>query len=160
MNQETSLTSYNPSSGSGQRKGARQDSTHRPWPVTALCVFILLFSLIRGLRAALALVQWSFLESLPINVSPLYLFLNGALWSLAGFTLLFGLWRASSWSRPGTMIASILFSLWTWFDLLWIKASEARSTRWPFTAGVTLLGLGLVWISLNLPASKAYFDQD
>lgn len=129
----------------------------RPWPVSVLIVGVGLITLLRGLRAGLALTRWDFLTTLPITVSPLYLFLEGLLWSGVGLLLLVGLWRGLPWGRWATQAAALLYSAWTWIVLLWIKAPEMRRTRWAFTLMVTLLGLGLVALTLNTKASRAYF---
>mgnify|MGYP006281331189 CR=1 FL=1 len=131
----------------------------RPWPVSVLIVGVGLITLLRGLRAVLALTRWDFLTTIPITVSPLYFFLEGVLWSGVGGILVVGLWRGLPWGRWATQTAALLYSAWTWIVLLGLKAPEIRRTRWPFTLAITLLGLGLVALSLNTKASRTYFSS-
>ncbi len=131
----------------------------RPWTVSVLIVGLGLITLLRGLRAVLALTRWEFLTTIPITVSPLFFFLEGLLWSGVGSVLLIGLWQGRPWGRWATQAAAVVYSAWTWIDLLGIKAPEIRRARWPFTLAVTLLGLGSVALILNTKSSRAYFSS-
>lgn len=131
----------------------------RPWLVAALCVILLLTSLVHILKMSQALAHWDVLQSLPLSVSPLYLALHGFLWGAVGLAAVYVLWQGYPWARIITLILALLYSLWFWIDSVWIKAPEVFRTRWSFNLVMTLSGLGFVAAALYLPKSRAYFEE-
>lgn len=142
-----------------KKKSASKENKKRPWPVTVFCIIILLGGLTHFLRMSQAVAQWELLKSLPLSISPLYLALQGLIWGTAAVALSIGLWMGRPWARTWTFILVALYSLWYWIDLRWVKSREIFQTRWPFLFGITILGAALVLLTLNLPASRAYFQR-
>ena len=131
----------------------------RPWPVTLLVLIVLLVAGIQLMKFTMAIQQWDMIENTLTLVSPLFLTLTGSGWGLISIALGWGLWLGKSWARFGIQIAGVLYVLAIWIDLLWIAAPDLMQTRWPFSLGLSILGLGSLFASVYCPVSKLFFTE-
>lgn len=144
---------------------AKQDKSNgypdskRPPGITALCLLIALISAYHVLRFIEVLLNWNFLKSQPLLVSPLYLALSGFFWGVSGLILVPWLWKGSPRGRTAGNILAVLFTAAAWGDLLLAAAPSELNTRWPLNLFFTVLGLGFSLISLNHPASRKFFNR-
>lgn len=138
----------------------------RPWSVTLLALGVLIITVINLVRFVLSLRYWDFLASQP-GVSPIYLALSGLVWSLAGAFLLWGLWVAKIWVPRLAQALALTYALYYWLDLLFLQDHPLRGapgtilavlpTNWPFSLGVTVVGLAFIVWMLGRAKVKAYF---
>lgn len=127
----------------------------RPFSVTLLALGVLTLAGINLLRFVVSLQQRRFLaEILPI--SPLYLTTTGLIWGLIGAILALGLWAGWRWSVLGTALVSLAYSLYYWFDRLFVVA-EGVGRNWLFALAVNLVLLAVVYWCLMNRKAKAFF---
>lgn len=118
------------------------------WSLAITTAAWLLAALPGILRAVQAGMDWDLLRSLSTQPGPLYLLLSGALSGLAaGFTaLVLALrWR---WALHTCGAAAVLLTLYYWMDRLLAAGGLDRFTGWPFAAGVNILLLA--WVALTI----------
>ncbi len=132
----------------------------RPRQITILCWVYLLISIFYFLKLGQVLLHWSSLEKLPLTISPLYLASDSLVWCVSAIILTWGLWVGRSWSRPTTLILSILFSMVFWVDKIWIAEPEGLAQRWPISLVLTMIGLGMILLVLSLKSTRDYFWEN
>jgi hypothetical protein len=111
------------------------------------------------LRFYAALEAQEFLRSLPLSVSPALVALTGFIWSLVGFGVAWGLWRAATWAPWATRVASLAYAAYAWLDRLTLSASPLRSGNQPFVLAATFILLGFVLWVLARSGGRAYFGE-
>jgi hypothetical protein len=138
----------------------------RPGSVTLLSLGVLIIAVINLTRLVLSIKYWSFLSSWP-GVPPLYMALTGLIWTLAGFPLLWGLWRAKPWAPRLMRAVMLTYALYYWMDHIFLVGHPVSGAdgakrallpvNWPFAAGVTVVLLAFTAWTLGRPKVKAYF---
>jgi hypothetical protein len=138
----------------------------RPLSVTLLALIVLIITVINLMRLCLSVRYWSFLSSRS-GISPLYLALTGLIWSAAGLSLLWGLWKAKKWAPKLMQAVGLTYALYYWLDRIFLMDrpvsgatnafSAALPINWQFSAGVTLIGLVFMVWTLGRKKVKAYF---
>lgn len=131
----------------------------KPRSVTWLLLLVLSFTGASFLRLVAALEEWSFLGSLPLNVSPFIIAFSGLIGTLTGLGLIWGLWQRAPWAPQATRLASLVYAVYFWVDRLGLSASPLRAVNWPFALAATLLLLGFVLWVLSRPGVRAYFGE-
>jgi len=131
----------------------------RPTGIKALIILFLLISLFYLLKLSQVLIQWSWLEKLPLSISPYYLAADSLVWLSAGTSLVWGLWKRKAWSRPAAVILSVLYSLAFWIDRIWIAEPESLAQRWSVNLLITIIGLGMILLILSRKSSNEYFQK-
>ncbi len=131
----------------------------RSWPITLLALIVLFVGVVHWMKFFLAIQQWDTLENAPLLISPLYLALAGLGWGLVSVPLVWGLWTGKLWAWYGIQIAGAFYYLATWVDLAWIAAPDLACTRWPFTLGVSILGLIYLFGTVHYPANRRFFER-
>jgi hypothetical protein len=77
-----------------------------------------------AIRLLAALRLWAVLYEFDARLSPLYLFLTGAGWVLAGGVLLGGIWSGKAWAHW-----AIPLSIGLWLVEYWLERSFFQSAR-------------------------------
>lgn len=141
----------------------------RPLSVTLLAFLVLSIAGSNLTRTVLAAQQWKFIQSWP-GVSPLYILLSGLVWTLAGLTALWGLWRGLHWGARLTQALALTYALYYWLDNI-LRVDHPFSLasgslrlllplNWKFAVGVTVILLtATAWI-LNRRAARAFFGDE
>ncbi len=88
----------------------------RPFGVTLLLWLVLSLSAWGVVRWLAALRWWDVLIEFEARLSPLYLSITGAAWTLTGIVLLWGLFTGKSWTRLAIPIATFLWLLEYWIE--------------------------------------------
>lgn len=130
----------------------------RPFSVTLLTLLVLTITILHWIRFFMALSWWDFLETLP-RVSPLFLTLTGFIWGVAGLPLIWGLWLGLRWAPQATIMVSLLYSTYYWIDRIFVANFAVDRGRWPFLAGMTLLLLVFVLLTLTRSDSRYFFQR-
>jgi len=129
----------------------------RPWPVILMLTGVLVFTAGMLLRAWNGLRYWEFLSGLPLSVSPLYLVLTGGLWTLFGLRVMGWVWQGRATAPTALRYLTVSYVLYYWIDQLLVMVSPLRQTRWPFSAGISILAVLIVIFGLNQPSVKNFF---
>jgi hypothetical protein len=155
-----------PNEPDGSQVDVRAQINKRPLSVTLLALIVLIITVINLIRLVLSIRYWSFLSS-QSGASPLYLALTGLIWSVAGLSLLWGLWKAKKWAPKLMQAVGLTYALYYWLDHIFLMDRPVTGTtnaframlpiNWQFSAGVTVVGLGLMVWTLGREKVKAYF---
>jgi hypothetical protein len=94
------------------------------------------------------------LPDLPMTVSWRYLAISGAFWGAVLITCAIGLLCFRPWSRWFTLVTTTVYQIHVWVDHVLFDASDYAHQRWAWDLMLTLLLLGLVWVSLSLPRAR------
>jgi hypothetical protein len=137
----------------------KNSKNRRPLSVTFLALGVLSFAIIHLGRFALALAEWSFLASLPLTVSPIYLAATGLIWGIAGLVLYPGLWFGKRWAKKSVFFAVLVYGLYYWLEQLVIMDSPLRKVNWPFQITATVLILTYTNLVMRRPAARTYFGE-
>lgn len=130
----------------------------RPLVVTLLVILVLSITVLAALRLYQAISLWDFLASLP-GVSPLYLVLSGALWTIIGVLVILGLWTGNPLTPRATRGAALLFVFYHWIERWWLSIKNGEKAFTPFAIGFTLLCLAFVFWAIATPEARAYFGD-
>lgn len=146
--------------------GETQPKLRRPGSVTILMLGVLIITALNLTRFVLGIREWGFLAAQP-GVIPVYIVLTGLIWTLAGASLLVGLWRAKNWAPRLLQAVALTYALYFWLDQVFLVDHPVGSTvgagraflpaNWQFAAGVTVLSLVYLAWTLNRRKVKAYF---
>ena len=91
--------------------------------VSIITVFVLCFTFWYALRVYSSINNWQVLVEFGAN--PAYILATGLIWLIAGLVLLGLLWKKHPLTiRAGLMVAG-LYTVWFWFDRLYIQTSPA-----------------------------------
>lgn len=131
----------------------------RPWLLFFLVISFVFFTGFQFIRFGQALTLWSFLSSLPLEVSPLYQALTGLVWGVCGALAVWLLWLGKPKGRPYARILTVTYAVYYWFEQLVLMESPLRSIRWPFNAGATVLLILWVFSVLQHPSVNKYFGE-
>jgi hypothetical protein len=140
----------------------------RPGSVTLLALGVLIITVINLTRLILSIKDWDFLVSWP-GVSPWYVMLTGLIWTLAGFPLIWGLWRGKSWAPRLMEAVALTYALYYWLDQVFlvdhpVGGSEGARrallpVNWQFAVGATVVCLATIAWTLSRRKVKAYFGR-
>ena len=131
---------------------------NRPKSVTLLAVGVLTLAGYYFYRVILVAAQWDFLIDLfPNSYIPYYLALTGVLWGIVGMVIGWGLLRGHHWAPRITQIVVVIFTLYWWFDNLFLASDPAVQTSVLFRLIATIFLLGLIFLILARPGAKLYF---
>jgi len=93
----------------------------RPFGVTLLLWLVLSLSAWGALRLLATLRWWDVLNEFEARLSPLYLFITGAGWIVAGVVLLWGLFSAKLWFYRAILIAISLWLVEYWVERIFFE---------------------------------------
>lgn len=130
---------------------------NRPFGVTALLGFVLMFTVLQALRSWAALSNWGLLGSLPLSAPPVYLLASGVLWAAAGAWAAYGLARRKPWAPRWSRVAATGYALYYWADRLLVQQPGPQGSNLVFAAVFSVLLLGSFFAVLAMPAVRAYY---
>ena len=131
----------------------------RPTSVTLLAVGVFCLAVFNLLGLMSGIQRYAFVSQLPVNVSPAYLIISHALWSLIFGGVGFGLWRLKQWGRLGALAALSLYAAQGWFDRLVLSRADYLRVTTPFALFISLLSLGVVWAVLLRRSVRDLFSN-
>ncbi|HJR80543.1 MAG TPA: hypothetical protein VJ821_10750 [Anaerolineales bacterium] len=98
----------------------------RPFGVTLFLWMVLSLSVWGAVRLFAALRWWAILYEFGASLSPLYLFLTGLGWVLAGGLLLWGTWSGKAWARWAFPLSISLWLVEYWLERLFFQSARAN----------------------------------
>lgn len=114
--------------GSLDVQAEKKARSKRPKSVTILAVLVLYIAVFNLARFYQAIQRWFLLEQI-LPFSPLYLIVTGVIWSLFGLLVFWALWRGIAWAPKITIISTILYNLYFWFDRLLMPSYPQRNAN-------------------------------
>lgn len=127
-----------------------------PVSVTILAVFVLFITSWYGIRVYSAIANWQVLSEFGAN--PIYILGTGLFWAITGLWLFVVLCLGKPHAAASGSTVSTTFFLWYWFDRLMMQPSPAPNLV--FSAVLSTLGLAVFIITLNIPASRSFFNKE
>ena len=122
--------------------------SQRPFGVTLLLWMVLSLSAWGVIRSLAARRWWDVLYEFDSSLSPLYLLVTGAAWSIAGVVLLWSMWSAKAWSRLAVIAAVLLWLAEYWLERLFFQAPRANL---PFAVALSVL---LLAVTLTITSNR------
>lgn len=138
---------------------AKSGQANRPFGVTVLTGFVLMFTALQALRFWVALTNWEFLSSLPLKAPPAYLAASGLVWALAAGWLALGLWRGLRWAPKAARWGLGAYIAFHWLDKTLAQVGGLERSNLAFEAGLSLIIIGSVFAVLALPQVRAYYIE-
>jgi hypothetical protein len=128
----------------------------RPFGVTLFLWMVLSLSGWGLLRFFAALRWWDVLTRYQSHLSPLYLAITGASWTVVGAVLLWSIWVGKSWARPAIPIAVCLWLTLYWIERLFFEAPRANL---PFMIAVNVFILTVTLICTFNRKTKLFLTR-
>jgi hypothetical protein len=98
----------------------------RPFGVTLFLWLVLSLSVWGAIRVLAALRWWDVLYEFSARLSPLYLSITGAVWTLAGVILMWSIWSRITWARWAIPVSIGLWLVEYWIERLFFQAPRAN----------------------------------
>jgi hypothetical protein len=126
----------------------------RPFGVTLLLWMVLSVIAWGVTRFFAALQAWDVLNEFEAGLSPLYLSITGAGWSVAGGVLLFAIWKGKSWTRSAVATSIFIWLIEYWLERIFFQSPRANL---PFALTCSVTALFILWVAVMLPGTKSFF---
>lgn len=120
----------------------------RPASVTLLAFGVFCLAVFNLLGVIHGIQRYSFVNKLPIKVSPTYLIVSDTFWALVFGAIGFGLWRLRRWGRVGVLVALSLYVAQGWFNRLGLSRADYLQVTAPFALFISTVSLAIVWAVL------------
>jgi hypothetical protein len=114
-------------------------SKKRPFGVTLFLWMVLSLSAWGAIRLFAALRWWDVLYEFDAHLSPLYLFITGAGWVLAGGILLWSIWSGKTWARWAIPVSIGIWLLEYWIERLFFQSPRANLPFALFSSALLLI---------------------
>ena len=130
--------------------------SQRPFSVTLLLWMVLSLSAWGAIRLFAALRWWDVLYEYKASLSPLYLSITGAIWGVAGVSLLWSIWSGKAWARIAILAGILLWLAEYWIERILFQLSRPNL---PFALLFSALLLAVTFgITLNRH-TKIFFTK-
>ena len=109
-----------------------------------------------GVRFFATLRWWDVLVEFEASLSPWYLSITGAGWTLAGGVLLWSMFTGAAWARLSILIAAMIWLLEYWMERLFFHSARVD---WPFALAITILILSITLVSTLHHSTRDFFTR-
>jgi len=124
-----------------------------PFRVTLLYLLVLTLSAWNGLRLWTSLAWQDVLNEFSAHPSPIITAVSGAIWMVAGFMLIWGIWQKKAWSPKLLIGVAAGYSVWYWSErLIW----QNPHPNWLFAVIVNLALLVFISFTTKLLTREAH----
>jgi hypothetical protein len=130
----------------------------RPFGVTLLLWLVLTLSAWGAVRLFAALRWWDVLNEFGARLSPLYLSITGAGWTVVGGVLLWSLFSGKPWIRWAIPVSILLWLIGYWTERIFFESSRANA-YFALIASILLLTVTLV-STLNRRTRKFFIRSE
>lgn len=132
-------------------------NSRRPTELKLLSLLIAWLVLLNFLRFGQPLVFRQTLVHYPLKVSPLYLAISGAVWTITFSTLLWACWTRKPWAW-GTMVgASSCYVVWALIDRFALQNSHGNELFFGITTLIVIIVVFILLFSRNM--KDYYYDR-
>ncbi len=128
----------------------------RPFGVTLLLWMVLSLSAWGAVRFAASLRWWAVLSEFGSCLSPLYLSITGAGWTVVGCVLIWGVLSRQKWSYPGLLVFFV-----GWLSNIWIERIFFQSERanHPFAVSLSVIFLAVTLLCALHRSTKKFLTR-
>ena len=92
-----------------------------------------------------------------MSVSPVYLVITGVVWSSLGVATTIMVWLGNSLAKRVLISGTLLYSVFFWFEQLFLMSNPLRKTNWLFLFILTLIVFLVVVLSFQQPRVRKFF---
>jgi len=128
----------------------------RPFGVTLLLWLVLILIVWGAVRFLATLHAWDFLLEFESSLSPLYLAVTGAGWSVVGCVLLWSMFINQPWTRQAILIAIVVWLIEYWVERIFFQAPRANLL---FSVTGSVFMLGTVLASTLHKSTRDFFTR-
>lgn len=128
----------------------------RTFGVTLLLWMVLSLTAWGAVRFFSALRWWDVLSEFGSGLSPLYLSMTGAGWSVAGGVLLYGMWSGRRWTPSAILIAVPLWLIEYWVERIFFEAPRANLS---FAVAISIFITAVAWVAANQKNTVLFFTR-
>lgn len=128
----------------------------RSFGVTLLLWTVLMLTAWGIVRLLAALRFWNVLIEFGARLSPLYLFVTGAGWVVAGCVLFLSMWNGKAWGRVAIPAAAVIWVIQYWIERLFFQSPRSN---WPFSLIATFVLLVIPIASALHRNTKSFFKK-
>lgn len=128
----------------------------RPFGVTLLLWMVLSLSVWGLLRFFAALDSWDILSQFGASLSPLYLSITGAGWTVAGGVLFWSILSRKRWAYPAAPKSMVVWLAEYWIERIFFEASRANL---PFAILASTFLLAIILIIAKNRNIKNFFTR-
>ncbi len=126
-----------------------------PRSVTIIMFFVLCMTAWSAVRAWTSLANWEILTQFKAN--PFYIFATGIIWFILGIVLILLIFKGYRHTLAFSLIASLVYAVWYWFDRLFMQVTPAPNIAFSITG--TIITLVIFNTILFWPSSQAFFKE-
>ena len=131
-------------------------SRKRPFGVTLLLWMVLTLIVWGGVRFVASLRWWDILVEFESSLSPLYLSVTGAGWSVVGCVLVWSMFTGKGWARWAILISANLWLLEYWLERIFFQSARVDL---PFALTSTIFILTITLISTLHKSTRDFFAR-
>lgn len=133
---------------------------HRKWPfhLVLLACLVAIFILWNITRLATSIAWRDTLATYAPHPGPVYIGITGAIWVLSGFFLLWCMLRGKKWTHLALIVSTCVYTLWFWFDRLFIQ-TELRA-NWLFALIANILILAFIGAVILDRRSRIFLERE
>lgn len=126
------------------------------WVVTIQLALVLCFTIWNLIRSLSSFLHWDTLST--YYGQPAYIFTSGFIWTIAGFVMLWLIWKAKQATILTGRLLLLAFLIYAWVDRFLIQASPAQNFL--FQLGIEFFFILLYLIPFSLEEGKAYYIKE
>jgi hypothetical protein len=124
-----------------------------PFRVTLLYLLVLTLSAWNGLRLWTSLAWQDVLNEFSASPPPTIIAISGAIWMVAGFMLIWGIWQKKAWAPKLLIGVAAGYSVWYWSErIIW----QNPHPNWLYAVIVNLALLVFISFTTKLLTREAH----
>jgi len=124
-----------------------------PLRISLLFFLVMLFTGWNIIRVWTVLSWWSTTHEFSIHPPAWILIISGILWALAGFFLMWGIWRREAWMKNLLFGVTMGATVWYWSErLLW----QMPRPNWPFAVILNLILIVFIFFTTKSSTREAH----
>ncbi|MBI5352089.1 MAG: hypothetical protein HZB50_05580 [Chloroflexi bacterium] len=125
--------------------------------VTLLVLMVLSITIWNALRVWTAFAWTDILSEFSSQPTFIVTAISGAIWSVVGIILVWGIWQRKIWAAKWLLGASAGYTVWNWTErLIW----QSPHPNWGFAVIVNLVVLGFILFTTKSLSREAYEQKN
>lgn len=129
-----------------------------PFRITLLAFLVLTTTAWNAVRMITSFTWRAAIQTYAPYPGTVYIGLTGAMWTLVGLSVFWGIWQRAAWALRGALIAASAYSIWLWMDRFLIQARVPGN--WPFALLANFVVLGFITAVTLDRRNQAHFGKE